>query len=67
MSEIKDVKERRCLACGKRLIDEKIPICLRCKLEGRNTAGRIGEVAGVIALAVGGSTALINNSKNDEV
>lgn len=67
MSKIGEVKGKRCLACGKQLIDEKIPICLRCKLEGRNTAGRIVEVVGGIALVVGGSTALMNNSKNDEI
>lgn len=62
-----DIKEKRCIFCGKRIIDEKIPICLRCKLEGRNTVGRVGEMAGVVALAIKGGVELMNNSKNDEV
>ena len=48
-------KEKHCLVCGKRLIDEKIPICLRCKLEGRDIAGKVTEVVGGIAIAVGGA------------
>ncbi len=31
-------KEKKCLCCGKSLIDEKLPFCLRCRLEKRNTA-----------------------------
>lgn len=57
-------KEKHCLFCGKRLIDEKIPICLRCKLSGRDTAGKVTEVVGGIVIAVGGGKALMDNSKN---
>ena len=35
-----DEKQRRCLTCKKLLLeDEKMPICLRCRLQGRNYAG----------------------------
>lgn len=56
-------KEKHCLVCGKRLIDEKIPICLRCKLERRDIAGKVTEVVGGIAIAVGGGKALMDNNK----
>lgn len=56
-------KEKRCLFCGKRLIDEKIPICLRCKLAGRDTAGKVTEIVGGIALVAGGGKALMDNNK----
>ncbi len=29
-------KKRRCKSCGKLLLDEKLPWCRRCRLEGRN-------------------------------
>lgn len=35
--------ERRCLGCHKRLIDETVPYCYRCRLE---TAGVAVAVAG---------------------
>jgi len=60
-----DEKEKRCLFCGKRLIDEKIPVCLRCKLKGRNNAGRVGEIAIGVAVTIGGGKALIDNSKKN--
>lgn len=56
-------KEKHCLVCGKRLIDEKIPICLRCKLAVRDTAGKVTELAGGIVIAVGGGKALMDNNK----
>lgn len=58
-------KEKRCLFCGKKLIDEKIPVCLRCKLKGRNNAGRAGEIAVGVVATIGGSKALIDNSKKN--
>lgn len=60
-----EVKERKCKTCGKRLIDEKLPICLRCRLKGRNTAGRVGEIAVGTVLAVAGGKALIDQSQNN--
>lgn len=63
----KEEKEKRCLFCGKRLIDEKIPICLRCKLKGRDTAGEVTGVIGGLAVIIGGGKALLDNSKNNQL
>ena len=60
-----EVKERKCKTCGKRLIDEKLPICLRCRLKGRNTAGRVSEIAVGTVLAVAGGKALIDQNQNN--
>ena len=27
------------------MLDEKLPFCLRCRLEGRNTTVKVGEIA----------------------
>lgn len=40
-----ETKEKRCKFCGKLLISEKMPICRRCKLEGRNKVGQVGALA----------------------
>lgn len=62
-----EVKERKCKTCGKRLIDEKIPICLRCRLTGRNNVGKVSGIVGMV-LAVTGGKALIdqNQNRNDD-
>ena len=52
-------KERRCKSCGKLLIDEKLPFCSRCVLEGRDTVGKVGGIVVVLAI-----TALINNDSD---
>lgn len=39
-------KERRCKSCGKLLLDETLPFCRRCVLEGRNKVGKIGGIVG---------------------
>lgn len=60
-------KERRCKFCGKLLIGEKMPICRRCKLEGRNKVGQgVGMVVCMIT-AVFIAKALAGNkgSKHD--
>lgn len=44
-----ETKERRCKFCGKLLISEKMPICRRCKLEGRNKVGQVGGIVGMFA------------------
>lgn len=62
MDEIKEEKVKKCVTCGKQLLDEKLPLCLRCRLKGRNTAGHIGEVVGGIAVAIGGVAAMANNN-----
>ena len=48
----KGKKERRCKSCGKLLIDEKVPFCRRCILEGRNKAGQGISAAVAIVSAV---------------
>lgn len=58
-------KEKRCLFCGKKLIDEKFLVCLRCKLKGRNYVGSAGEIVAGIAVTVGGVTALLDSSKKN--
>lgn len=59
-------KERRCLTCKKLLLDEKIPICLRCKLQGRNYAGESGAIIGSLAITFLGSKVVIDNIKNKQ-
>lgn len=58
-------KERRCKSCGKLLLDEKIPFCRRCVLEGRNKVGQVGEIVSVLAVAVFGAAALVNDDNSD--
>lgn len=58
-------KERRCLFCGKLLIDEKLPFCRRCLLEGRNKTFHAGQIVGGIALAALGTKALGDNSNTN--
>lgn len=54
--------ERRCMFCKKLLLDEKLSICHRCWLEGRNKAGQfIGAAAGIATTAVSFFT-IVNNS-----
>ncbi len=43
---------KRCVFCHKLLIDEKIPICKRCILEGRNKVGEAAAVVGAVAFTV---------------
>ena len=44
-------KDRRCKTCGKLLIDEKLPFCRRCVLEGRDKSVQFsGMVAGAATL-----------------
>lgn len=61
-----DKKEKRCLTCGKLLIGEKLPLCIRCRLQGRNAAGKGGEmiVGGLLLFA--GAKGMIDQNKNDE-
>lgn len=57
-------KERRCKSCGKLLIDEKLPFCRRCVLEGRNKAGQVGGSVVGAATTVLSAVALINNNSD---
>lgn len=56
----KDKKERRCMTCGKLLLDEKLPLCRRCVLKGRSRAAKVG----IVLLAVIGGASLIKNSSD---
>jgi len=66
MSNINEEKERRCLTCKKRLLDEKIPICLRCRLRGRNYSGKGVEIVGGIATVAVSGKAVIDITKNKQ-
>lgn len=62
MSKVK--KERRCKKCGKLLIDEKLPFCRRCVLEGRNTAGMVGGIGGGLITIIALAAEHMNNKSN---
>lgn len=62
----KEDKERRCKSCGKLLLDEKLPFCRRCVLEGRNKAGQVGGIIVGAATTVLSAAALINNNSNND-
>lgn len=44
-------KDRRCKICGKLLIDEKLPFCRRCVLEGRDKTVQVGGMVAGVATA----------------
>ena len=56
-----EATNRRCKACGKLLLDERLPFCRRCILQGRNIAGRGAETLGSLVLAGFSANALKNN------
>lgn len=61
-----ETKERRCIYCKKILIHEKVPFCRRCRLEGRNTAKRLGGISvGLITFALS-ANALASDRKTDD-
>ncbi len=60
-----EIKERKCMTCGKKLLDEKLPFCLRCRLKGRNNVGRAGEVVGGAFLLFAGGKALVDQNQNN--
>ena len=60
----KEEKERRCKSCGKLLLDEKLPFCRRCVLEGRNKVVQVGEIGGGIGMTVLSVVALVNNNSD---
>ena len=55
---------KKCKTCGKQLLDEKIPICLRCRLKGRNNTvewgGKLVGVLGSVAVVAN----LVDGNKN---
>ena len=58
MNEIEKV--RRCKSCGKLLIDEKT-FCRRCKLEMRNTGGKVGGMISGLVIAALSANSLAND------
>ncbi|SCY77127.1 hypothetical protein SAMN02910292_02859 [Lachnospiraceae bacterium XBB2008] len=63
-----EIKDRRCKTCGKKLIDEKLPICLRCRLKGRNFMGNLTEAgAGIVLLIAGGKALADQNERDNDV
>lgn len=62
-----ETKKRKCIFCDKKLLDEKLPLCLRCRLEGRNATAKCVEVAGAVAVAVSGVKTIKDNSGGHSV
>lgn len=61
-----ETKERRCKFCKKLLISEKMPICRRCKLEGRGKVGTgLVIVAGLFG-SVCSVKARVGDGENDD-
>lgn len=58
-------KERRCKLCGKLLLDERIPFCRRCFLEGRNKVSKVCSAVGGTVIAILGVAALSNNKTDN--
>lgn len=62
-----DDKEKRCLTCGKLLVGEKLPLCIRCRLKGRNNVAKGGEaLMGAAVLFLGAKGLIEQNSTNDD-
>lgn len=59
-----DNKERRCKSCHKLLIDEKLPICRRCRLKGRDNAVKAVGVGVTASIGVFGVVAKVAHSDN---
>ncbi len=53
--------ERRCKTCNKLLLDEKLPICQRCSLNGRNYVFNGLKIAGGAFAAVFFAKATVNS------
>lgn len=63
MSESTNEKIKNCKVCKKALIDETVPICLRCRLKGKKGVTDFGKAAGIGAFVIALGAA-IGNSKN---
>ena len=59
-------KEQRCKSCGKLLLDEKLPFCRRCVLEGRNKILPVGGSFGAIMATLGVIRLVNNNSDRND-
>ena len=62
---MEEVKERKCIICGKTLLDEKLPICLRCRLEGRNLVGKGSALLFFIGGTAAGGKKLIEQKQDN--
>lgn len=57
--------DRRCKSCNKLLLDEKLPFCPRCMLEGRNKVGKtIGIIASLGTAGLGIRSLIKDNDSN---
>lgn len=61
MSDRKE-QAHKCLFCKKKLIDEKVPICLRCRQKAKSNVVKGGSVIGVGVTVLSG-IGLINKFK----
>ena len=61
-------KIRRCLTCRKKLVGEKLPVCIRCRLTGRNYTWNAGKVfvGGLAAALTAGAIVKKNSGSNDD-
>lgn len=55
-------KEKECIFCRKALLDEKVPLCLRCRIKKRDVTAAVMGAVGTVALAVGSAKVI----KDDE-
>lgn len=62
----KEIKVRRCIKCKKKLIDEIVPICPRCKLKGVDGAKKALPILTSLAIIGGSAAAAYNNLSNNE-
>lgn len=64
---MEEMKIKKCLMCKKTLLDEKVPICLRCRLSGRDKSVKAGTglVAGLYS-AYQIYNLIGNNGKTDD-
>lgn len=60
-----DRKEQihKCLFCKKKLIDEKVPICLRCRQKAKSKVAKGGSAVLGVGAAVLSGIGLINKFK----
>lgn len=57
-------KVRRCKVCGKLLVIEKLPICKKCFLKGREELLKDGAYAGIAITATAVLNYLSNKNNN---
>lgn len=62
MSDNASEKNKNCKVCKKALIDEKVPICLRCKLTLKKNAFGVGKWVGGFGVGALGLLTAFGNS-----